>query len=1557
MPQPLLLIPVKIETRFVQDELWIRVFPDSILLQQAFSAHLSEEEELGRQSWIQSEADARKAIWHNLVSRYGVARSQWLIQPELPIEDHHLPTAVFRFLPERFKFFGLQGEHLIELGQGQPIPSTLELFEEAGTISWMNDFDEAVHKGMGIRVSRDTFTGKLDQLLAIGIRQNQNGQDALQQLITHHQFTTGFSFLSPGTPTNNLPTEKTPHSDRDDFEAQQSFARIDRPDDAVQSGDRSFADRLAAATGLPIALFRQAEKADIKVADEIAKKIRLACYPALFDEALNHYFSNTVSNDLRVLIQEHYGNYVQAGSPLPAIKVGNQPYGILPTRRIRRVGNSESVVYNGGVEYFLRNFKAFMSIALEKWLAMAKENVPQVGAGPEEDADINLLQILAMQAGSVPEEYEFGSAIPSSVLKIAYGKVRTLLTSNEVGEQAIERMLGLTPDDDWLLSIKNQIKQNLADFHPLEFEPNLPIPIQVPNWTKKIQIPLVSTGGTFIKKALQLAKAKNPALDIADLSNAPDSAPSILEELLLQSLTKIGPFAIELPGLVKDIAEYYQTNPETAKRTLENSLREAIDLNSYRLDAWISSLANKRLDEINVGEEGLLLGTYGVVENLIPSENAAALTWADAKLSIDVAVAEIHQHLHQHYILTRDGTIFSDSEFSRASTLTDEVQILGYERGTHGKIRSIAFVASDLYVLTDQQWLLKTTQEEPLLFRIAEAEGRQRNLFQLFSVQGRLLSRTNRRLAILEEPPNYRRKRWRRIRSPRNPRVWTSLTQVNDQLIGLGEEQLWRIPIDTSNNTAEYQQHSTAEGMTEVFAIDDKILARKSTGEMLELALRLNNSAPGGIIHTPSVDQAILSGIFKSTFLSHNRPGEGNPFALHLSSDQIQRSLMIQEGLRNGQELGALLGYQFERDLHEAGADSSIYVFRKKYPFDQDRGAKEINVVNGLDIARDELAQGNTEAQVSAIKKLRQTLDACSDSLLFEAGYHAIQGNHDRSAATMDAFKGKSIPHQQKSLKTPIPGVGIQHKMVWLLDQVVWEEINTDPRINPRAAVQPALEYWLKKQIGPLSEIACRVGVKTGATIIARPIVRLEELNLGYLDFLYLSATPSSGEHSGLELLLIAHLFRQDGPWRGLEDAQFQILDEAVEGFTKNLLDAMEFARYLLNLLGNSRPLETEDLLPPYEPSQTSNDLAGYQQLFLSLQEAGKILETIAKDFITSTDLVFQTALPDQDLPPTLAFKYGIDGALPKPFSNESTLPKEKLSKSIIKRVNSCREDWRQLLDMGGVQIEEQDYKPAIKRLLAVGKELFGSSFLCIPSIQAPPIFLQELQQRPERQIIGELGQERIRLWVQGLAQVSSTTEAFEDVLMIKEAWQDPLYQSVEGMPGQSWTPPASHFKIVQYIGGEVGKTYPWLALNHEEIKAVLALPENATTDELARPEAGRNYPAGGCSIVIYLPEVGIPQHTQRISGLVIDQFSEHIPDKQVDSGISFQYDAPNNEAPQALLLALPEEEQEGNNWTELEVAAIVRDTIDLAKVRMVDPDAIQDFGYLLPASYLDTSL
>ena len=101
---------------------------------------------------------------------------------------------------------------------------------------------------------------------------------------------------------------------------------------------------------------------------------------------------------------------------------------------------------------------------------------------------------------------------------------------------------------------------------------------------------------------------------------------------------------------------------------------------------------------------------------------------------------------------------------------------------------------------------------------------------------------------------------------------------------------------------------------------------------------------PGeGFIQTPSPTHAVTAAILRAAYRSQTAEGSfGNEMSVNLSSDRVRVALSLIDGVRAGNDLGALLGYRLERYLHEYYArpdtphvvelDSTIFPLRRAYP-------------------------------------------------------------------------------------------------------------------------------------------------------------------------------------------------------------------------------------------------------------------------------------------------------------------------------------------------------------------------------------------------------------------------------------------------------------------------------------------------------------------------------------------------------------------------------------------------------------------------------------------------
>ena len=94
---PLLLMPMRLETRFIGSDLLVRAYPDQWAID-AFSDKLTDQEiENVRRfwtSWFRAGGDEgmRRSAWHALVSSHGSGRGEWLIEQYKPLNPADEPV-------------------------------------------------------------------------------------------------------------------------------------------------------------------------------------------------------------------------------------------------------------------------------------------------------------------------------------------------------------------------------------------------------------------------------------------------------------------------------------------------------------------------------------------------------------------------------------------------------------------------------------------------------------------------------------------------------------------------------------------------------------------------------------------------------------------------------------------------------------------------------------------------------------------------------------------------------------------------------------------------------------------------------------------------------------------------------------------------------------------------------------------------------------------------------------------------------------------------------------------------------------------------------------------------------------------------------------------------------------------------------------------------------------------------------------------------------------------------------------------------------------------------
>ena len=400
---PVLLFPIRLETKFMKvnerDELWVRIFPDDILIETHEAALTAEEIEAGQDYWeaiwrAGGNLDQELGAWRVLVNRYRAPRAAWIAKqlaptnpadkPAAPIEpDQPLPVEpIFdppdvkptawsraprvRLMPDRFVVMTFAGGNNIHTEVGRFIPDPVivgpDPLQLAGSLkqvgedlqvdpdmAWLTDFAAAEAIGLGIRLSLTPAQAalKYDRILALGLRFSSDAQDAqqrLEALFESHHYGKGLALVPQGTPTNNTEDGAAGYR-RFEFDVEDSYhsemGAALFTTTALDPIEQSDGQRLANALGIRYSTWQHVREAGIFDARE-AWAMNTALWPATWGYFLEEMLQPNLDLTTIKRTREFFTRCVSGRGALPALRVGKQPYGILPTTVFSRVKSARA---------------------------------------------------------------------------------------------------------------------------------------------------------------------------------------------------------------------------------------------------------------------------------------------------------------------------------------------------------------------------------------------------------------------------------------------------------------------------------------------------------------------------------------------------------------------------------------------------------------------------------------------------------------------------------------------------------------------------------------------------------------------------------------------------------------------------------------------------------------------------------------------------------------------------------------------------------------------------------------------------------------------------------------------------------------------------------------------------------------------------------------------------------------------------------------------------------------------------------------------------------------
>jgi hypothetical protein len=385
-----------------------------------------------------------------------------------------------------------------------------------------------------------------------------------------------------------------------------------------------------------------------------------------------------------------------------------------------------------------------------------------------------------------------------------------------------------------------------------------------------------------------------------------------------------------------------------------------------------------------------------------------------------------------------------------------------------------------------------------------------------------------------------------------------------------------------------------------------------------------------GFIHAPSMRHATAAAVLKSAYdpIKDKQWGNdaGYPRRINLNSGRVRQALKFIEGMNGGQDLGGLLGYQFERQMQEStlNLNQYIYIFRRAFPTAQitdhddepieNLGASNVtdglvmyNTVNELLLSEEvypyqimgglpgiESAEGTAINDI--ILSLGEVIDAIHDVAVSESMYHLVQGKFESAASVMEAFeKGEPLPVDLEVLKSVRDSSVFNQKLCIQMDVSSAQNNIWGPTPSYKATAEPTLNSWLNSQFPAPTNVLAEVKINgfdmSGNAVSLNENIALELLDLEPIDFVYLDAAPAVNNESALSTLIryklrLAHNLSAES---NIEIVYDNYLNDGLPA--GDYLTFYQIVAYVDNLkqtINSSRYLKPDDYLFESEIDQSS---------------------------------------------------------------------------------------------------------------------------------------------------------------------------------------------------------------------------------------------------------------------------------------------------------------------------------------------------------------------------------
>lgn len=1515
--------------------------------------------------------------------------------------------ALTRILPERLVLLAYNnGVKTLDV-LGEAIPSDLiigpdpdaaeadQIHIEDGELvvpeplRWMVDFEEALAKGMAFRINltADQAQRGFDQLFVIGVNISsdlENSKKKLESLIAHHQASRkGLSIVRQGTPTNNTEVEPSGYTwvESPDMSYDHFFGS-ETTDDSTDWRLKRDGRWLANFLGVDPAILK--DSVNYFAQDQAqARAMNIALWPATLGYFMDRMMAPVFSDNTVEQTRNFFTSFVSGRGPIPAVRVGKQPYGILPAtafsrmnwlKRSRRFDNVTGAA-GTGFDFLSRLYAVLLKID-EQWTTLSQQAAFVGKAG---DPHQNLLDVVGLH----PTSAEFYNRYAQSADQIL-----------------------------------NQFRYS-------------------------------GLAGGFLAALIQFVYTQSGINLLATFGYTaarPEEVPEILHKFFLSN-------ADRLAGPTVDDKVLSETDP----------IRAYFANGDNYLD-WLITAAKTSHDMLRRQE--------GFLNNRTPT----ALLYLMLQHALDLSFVDTSIILHVNAgLMTADvaKTARMDPRFIHVQPAARDAgspwQYLYKAEPAITQSQSLSIGDYIPTVLTVQRPYLQTQIEALQLLADAPTAQLERAFTEhidccSYRFDSWLLGLVHAQLALMR---NFSSGEEESVRDGSHLGVFGWVEDLRPENKNME-------PIELPSDLAAIFQKE-----------NEPVLQRDPTN--------------GGHILAPSLNHAVTAAVLRNGYISNASPSNPDAFSINLTSERVRRALGIIEGIRNGQTLGALLGYQLERDLHDQESlflDDIIFDLRAAFPLvanktgdtqpEEDAAIQSLearNVVDGLSLIAQVRKSGvrtypfglstlpnipnltRRNAINDAVNRMFDTNDAVADVAMAESVHQVVQGNYDRAAGTFDAYSKGNFPPLPDVVQTPRSGVTLTHRVG------IHFEGGLDPadgaNTTPRSKGEPAINRWLSDMLPDPSDIVCQVEFfDRVTTTIVEEVISAADLNLLPIDLLYLVTLDRAQAMAALDDVILHYVVNNFTPAINFE-IKIQYTTPVANQVT--FFELAPLIRSLRSCLLKSRPLRSSDLRLQGEAQKADEDVGtiniakingaktelqtalGTWNAFITtvtaaltgaddeaiIASAVNNIDQIVGDFMNAAQTLTKFGIPAAGIGSSLEWERArfieaiakldelIDRWQQKLIDFQDQLnaydaldllsmpTADKFAKlATIERILSTQplqppsptpEQFRSDL--------ETIVRPSFQNIFAqftaimdngntVGDVYVGLAGLAadIAARDAVPFdltnerkeirrYAEELQSRAES-MVTDITSRITR--ADGLVTDSATKSSAQKIDALTQAIRLLLDSDFAILPefslaGDTGTEVQNSLgqtaDLLSYLITDLKKDFPideWLygvARTREkmgQLEASIMLIEALTNQEfsLAPVQLPVRSPDFWLALdhpdklpgtetpftitedkLLYTAHFHVAFNATSVQcGLLLDEWTEVIPKKEETAGLTFHYDRPNCEPPQTLLLVTPSDFTGEWRWDDLVDA--LRETLALARKRAVEPTQIDQTAYarFLPA-------